>query len=33
MKQELMDYSKIIYDYNMASSRTMRENFGFVSFG
>lgn len=33
MKQELKDYSKIIYDYNMASSRTMRENFGTVSFG
>ena len=33
MKQELTDYSKIIYDYNMSSSRTMRENFGFVSFG
>ena len=33
MKQELKDYSKIIYDYNMSSSRTMRENFGFVSFG
>ncbi len=32
MKQELTDYSKIIYDYNMSSSRTMRENFGFVSF-
>ena len=33
MKQELNDYSKIIYDYNMSSSRTMRENFGSVSFG
>lgn len=33
MKQELKDYSKIIYDYNMSSSRTMRENLGFVSFG
>jgi len=33
MKQELKDYSKIIYDYNMSSSRTMRENFGSVSFG
>jgi hypothetical protein len=32
MKQELKDYSKIIYDYNMSSTRTMRENFGFVSF-
>jgi Fe-S-cluster containining protein len=33
MKQELKDYSKIIYDYNMSSSRTTRENFGSVSFG
>ena len=33
MTQELKDYSKIIYDYNMSSSRTMRENFGSVSFG
>lgn len=33
MKQELKDYSKIIYDYNLSSSRTMRENFGSVSFG
>ncbi|EGG42078.1 hypothetical protein Nlim_1093 [Candidatus Nitrosarchaeum limnium SFB1] len=33
MKQELKDYSKIIYDYNMASSRTMRENYSSVSFG
>ncbi len=33
MKQELKDYSKIIYDYNMSSSRTMRENFGSISFG
>jgi Fe-S-cluster containining protein len=32
MKQELKDYSKIIYDYNMSSSRTMRENFGSVNF-
>jgi uncharacterized protein len=32
MKQELKDYSKIIYDYNMASSRTMRENFSISSF-
>lgn len=32
MRQELKDYSKIIYDYNMSSSRTMRENFGSVSF-
>ncbi len=33
MKQELKDYSQIIYDYNMSSSRTMRENLGSVSFG
>jgi len=33
MKQELRDYSKIIYDYNMASNRTNREGFGSVSFG
>jgi len=33
MKQELTDYSKIIYDYTLSSSRTMRENFGSVSFG
>ena len=33
MTQELKDYSKIIYDYNMSSSRTMRENLGSVSFG
>ena len=33
MKEELKDYSKIIYDYNMKSSRTMREGFGSVSFG
>lgn len=33
MKQELKDYSKIIYDYTLSSSRTMRENFGSVSFG
>jgi uncharacterized protein len=33
MKQELVDYSKIIYDYNMSSDRTVRENFGSVSFG
>jgi Fe-S-cluster containining protein len=32
MRQELKDYSKIIYDYNMSSSRTMRDNFGSVSF-
>ena len=33
MKQELKDYSKIIYDYNLSSNRTMRENFSSVSFG
>lgn len=32
MNQELKDYSKIIYDYTLSSSRTMRENFGSVSF-
>ncbi len=32
MKEILKDYSKIIYDYNMKSSRTMHENFGSVSF-
>ncbi len=33
MKEVLDDYSKIIYDYNMKSSRTMREGFGSVTFG
>jgi len=33
MKEELQEYSKIIYQYNMASSRTNRENFGSASFG
>jgi hypothetical protein len=33
MKEVLDEYSKIIYDYNMKSGRTMRENFGYVSFG
>ena len=33
MKPELQDYSKTIYDYNMSSNRTNRENFGSVSFG
>ena len=33
MKTELRDYSKTIYDYNMSSNRTNRENFGSVSFG
>jgi len=32
MKEILEEYSKIIYDYNMKSSRTMRENFGCISF-
>jgi len=33
MKEVLNDYSTIIYDYNMKSSRTVRENFGSVTFG
>lgn len=33
MKNVLLDYSKIIYDYNMSSNRTVRENFGFVTMG
>ena len=32
MKDELKEYSKIIYDYNMASNRTNREGLGLVSF-
>jgi Fe-S-cluster containining protein len=32
MKEELREYSKIIYTYNMSSSRTNRENFGSVNF-
>ncbi|HUT06850.1 MAG TPA: YkgJ family cysteine cluster protein [Nitrosopumilaceae archaeon] len=32
MKQEFDEYSKIIYQYNMSSNRTNRENFGSVSF-
>lgn len=32
MAKELKEYSKIIYDYNMKSTRTVRENFGFLSF-
>jgi len=32
MKTELQDYSKTIYQYNMSSSRTNRENFGSISF-
>lgn len=33
MKEVLDDYSKIIYDYNMKSNRTMRKGFGSVTFG
>ena len=33
MKEILREYSKIIYDYNMSSNRTTRENFGFVTMG
>lgn len=33
MKEILLEYSKIIYDYNMSSNRTTRENFGFVTIG
>ncbi len=32
MKEEFGEYSKIIYQYNMSSNRTNRENFGSVSF-
>jgi len=32
MKEEFQEYSKIIYQYNMSSNRTNRENFGSVSF-
>ena len=32
MKKEFQEYSKIIYQYNMSSSRTNRESFGSVSF-
>lgn len=32
MKEVLDDYSKIIYDYNMKSNRTMREGFGSITF-
>ncbi|HUU49198.1 MAG TPA: YkgJ family cysteine cluster protein [Nitrosopumilaceae archaeon] len=32
MKEELQEYSKIIYQYNMSSNRTNRESFGSVSF-
>jgi len=33
MRQELQDYSKTIYQYNMSSSRTNRESFGSIIFG
>ena len=33
MKNVLLEYSKIIYDYNMNSNRTMREDFGYVTMG
>jgi len=33
MKSVLLEYSKMIYDYNMNSNRTVRENFGFVTMG
>ena len=32
MKDVLTEYSKIIHDYNMSSGRTVRENFGAVTF-
>jgi len=32
MNEEFLEYSKIIYQYNMSSSRTNRESFGSVSF-
>ena len=32
MKEILREYSETIYDYNMKSNRTVRENFGSVSF-
>jgi uncharacterized protein len=33
MKSVLLEYSKMIYDYNMNSNRTVRENFGYVTMG
>jgi|SRR2546428_6082613 len=33
MKNVLLEYSKIIYDYNMSSNRTVREDFGYVTMG
>jgi len=32
MRDVLQDYSKIIYDYNLKSGRTVRENYGSVNF-
>ena len=31
MKEVLDDYSKTIYDYNMKSSRTLKDSFGSLS--
>jgi len=28
----LKEYSELVYDYNMKSNRTARENFGYVTF-
>lgn len=33
MKEEFKEYSKIIFEYNMASSRTSREGLGSAAFG
>ena len=33
MKNVLLEYSKMIYDYNMNSNRTVRESSGFVTMG
>ena len=33
MKEEFSEYSKIIFDYNMASSRTSREGLGSITLG
>jgi len=33
MKNVLLEYSKIIYDYNMNSNRTVREDLGYVTMG
>jgi len=33
MKSVLLEYSKIIYDYNMNSNRTVQENYGCVTMG